>query len=58
MKRTYLLFISLLTIVLMVAGCSGNASKNSSSEKEGGTLNVASQSEPATLDAQITGTQM
>ncbi|MED4239668.1 ABC transporter substrate-binding protein [Priestia megaterium] len=55
MKRTYLLFISLLTIVLMVAGCSGNASKNSSSEKEGGTLNVASQSEPATLDAQITG---
>ncbi|MBY0211652.1 MULTISPECIES: ABC transporter substrate-binding protein [Priestia] len=58
MKRTYLLFISLLTIVLMVAGCSGNASKNTSSEKEGkegGTLNVASQSEPATLDAQITG---
>ncbi|MFB4321221.1 ABC transporter substrate-binding protein, partial [Priestia sp. BR_2] len=58
MKRTYLLFISLLTIVLIVAGCSGNASKNSSSEKEGkegGTLNIASQSEPATLDAQITG---
>ncbi|MEH7328679.1 ABC transporter substrate-binding protein [Priestia megaterium] len=56
-KVKWLLFI---VIALFVAGCSNNQASSgdqstSAASKDGGTLNIAFQSEPTTLDPQITG---
>ncbi|MDF2015204.1 hypothetical protein P2R53_25980 [Priestia megaterium] len=56
-KVKWLLFI---VIALFVAGCSNNQASSgnestSAAQKDGGTLNIAFQSEPTTLDPQITG---
>ncbi|MEI2405813.1 ABC transporter substrate-binding protein [Niallia taxi] len=61
MKKTKYKWLSLLLVLFVIAGCSSNTGTTSSSSntkdavQDGGTLNIAFQSEPTTLDPQITG---